>query len=457
MRLNQFPLRMIIFLFLMSLTNFSWSAYISIDGEGRFTSTNEDTQQFIKQQLMFKAIADIYNKELKNLGLDSQLFWQRFDEKFESYFSSVITSMRESAKLEGQATNPEFEKKLRQKRLNLYAKFGRLERALVGFSERRSGKVSGSSNTRFLLISAKVDQKMLNSIYYRFTVDQSERKFSQMFISFEPKLANCSWSDIGVENPADFVKAVEDHWLKQIQGELGDQVEKIEFVAAKDLTEINNYLKTNFALKNSEAVASNKFQSAVLMTIHVQITKNFDEVNDQEREFSFEGYFLITDLTSSKVIQHFDFPLQKSRLSYAEGQQLGSNVASIIAKLPSVEWNQSKKLLANSVRYNGVLQLSVDRIANVFQYLTFVEFIQSRLAGFRPKIAHNIYNGDKAIIDIWFEGDQEKFKQAVSALNQVKVTDNVWAAIPNTENPLNISLVSKIESERSQQEATKTE
>jgi hypothetical protein len=435
----------------------AWSAYITVEGEGRFTNTADDNIGFIKQQLMFKAVQDVYTRELKNLGLDSNLFWKKFDEKFDKYFSSVIPGIREEEKLSNGQSSPEFEKKLRLKRLTMYSKFGRLDRAIVGFSERRSGKVNGAPNTRFLHIAAKVDQQMLNSIYYRFIVDQAERKFSQMLISFEPKLANCNWADLGVENPKDFTQAVESHWLKQIQDELADQVDKIQMATPKDMEEINDYLKTNFALKSSGSFGEGKYQSTVLMTINVQITKNFDEVNDSEREFSFEGYFIVTDLTSSKVIQHFDFPIQKNRLSYAEGQQLGSNIASIIAKLPSLEFNQTKKLLANSVRFNGMVQLSVDRISTIYDYLSFVEFLQARLAGFRPQISHNVFSGEQAVLDVWFEGEQDKVKEAVKALNQQRVAGNVWTSIPDADNPLKITLITKEVVEKAPSEKAQTE
>jgi hypothetical protein len=63
----------------------SLSAATFVDGEGHFFAKDSDSLSFVKKQLLSSAFRNVMTKELDAMGLDSKLFWQQYDKKFEKY------------------------------------------------------------------------------------------------------------------------------------------------------------------------------------------------------------------------------------------------------------------------------------------------------------------------------------------------------------------------------------
>ena len=60
-----------------------------IRGEGRFVSEPSDGHEFVKSQLLYEGFSDILSKEMRNLGLNKDLFWLR-DNLFFNYCKTSL-------------------------------------------------------------------------------------------------------------------------------------------------------------------------------------------------------------------------------------------------------------------------------------------------------------------------------------------------------------------------------
>ena len=137
-----------------------------VEGEGRFYSNDGDSIAFVKKQLLYQAYRDIFSKELQAMNLDHELFWKKYDGKFEEYFNPIHEGLKTKYKISKnyKGNNPSFEVALRRKRLVLKSKFGRLNRAIRSYSEKKMSRSTQMPNSRYINVTAKVSRKVLNNI-----------------------------------------------------------------------------------------------------------------------------------------------------------------------------------------------------------------------------------------------------------------------------------------------------
>ena len=116
------------FVILLSLfLNLGWAVEtdLNIEGEGRFISEEGDSLPFIKEQLLFNSFQDVITKYLKKQGLDSNLFWEKHEQRFDAFFTYIEKELRKND-LSDPKTSAEpskIEKEVRTKRLERKAQF----------------------------------------------------------------------------------------------------------------------------------------------------------------------------------------------------------------------------------------------------------------------------------------------------------------------------------------------
>ena len=87
---------LVVFCLLLSL-NIQAEEYVL--GEGRFNATDDDSLGFVKKQVIHQGFLDVISKELETMGLNKDLFWQKYDEKSKNSFASVELSLKEKYKI----------------------------------------------------------------------------------------------------------------------------------------------------------------------------------------------------------------------------------------------------------------------------------------------------------------------------------------------------------------------
>src|SRR5690606_31097163 len=127
---------------------------------------------FIRSQLLFAATKDAINKELQNMGLNAQGFWQQLDQQFENSFSAVAEELRAKHGLDQEnvsaRSRKNYEQELRARKLTAKSHFGSLARAVSSYSIKNQSRSTQGNSTRYMTIQARIDRRALNSIYSDF-------------------------------------------------------------------------------------------------------------------------------------------------------------------------------------------------------------------------------------------------------------------------------------------------
>jgi len=128
----------IVLLVLISSTTSHSKIIKAVTGLGTFVTKEEDSIRFVKKQLLYNAIKDIYSKTFEQVGLNKGLFWARYNEKFDYYFERIKKKLLKKYKVKNiseltDKSRVDYLTALRLKKHTAMARFGNLNSALVSY------------------------------------------------------------------------------------------------------------------------------------------------------------------------------------------------------------------------------------------------------------------------------------------------------------------------------------
>lgn len=358
-------------LFLFALMGFTFSAFSNqsqlVEGKGSFLSVEDDSVSFVKGQLLRNAFDEIIKRDLTATGLDQQLFYDRYNQKFDEYFLPTEAKLREKYKIRADdngLANAEFQKELRSTRLTLRAKFGNLESAISSYSVIEYGSSPEIPSNKFMTVSAKVDRKQLGAIYSKFTRDVSGRLITAIYLDASFALDDMNWKDVGVILEEDFTTVVKEHWHKILAEKLAPLITNFVIVNPTQRERIKKLISGGpFTYDSIASTEFGEFKDVALLKLQIRMKKISDEPLLDIRTFQIDGGFILQDLLTRKVLAEYDFNTDKHRIVFKNDHDLSSNLATAIYqkpleellalknRLPHFKINDSKSsLIVRSVR-----------------------------------------------------------------------------------------------------------
>lgn len=353
---------------------FSFSLFAQLDeveGEGRFYSRDEDTVAFIKDQLIASAYKDIFTREMKEMGLDSDKFWRNYEDKFAAYFLPIKETLEKQYEINekpSKKNKDDFNKALRKKRLDLKRRYGKLSRAIPKYSIKKMTRSPQVPNSRYIRLKAQVDRKEVNRIYLQFTAENPERHYSTLYMTMNFNLVNTSWTETGVEIQTDFTDVLANHWKDQLTKRLTGKVDKVVVADAARTAELEGFSRMGSEIRRevvsnanqAEAeegkservvedspVLGNDFTSSLWLTMNFTIKKIKENKEAMKREFEFSGDLVLQDLALGKIVKFKDFEERSSTYSLEDLTSLRNSIATAIANIPTPVFNGFEKRLVN--------------------------------------------------------------------------------------------------------------
>ncbi|MDD0853671.1 hypothetical protein HBN50_11225 [Halobacteriovorax sp. GB3] len=417
----------ILTLVMMTVSISSFSAGQYTDGEGRFYSHEDDSLTFVKKQLLYQAFTDVITKEMKKLGLDSQNFWTRYNEKFEAEFQLVQNNLKEKFGIEedkevSTKVRKDFEDALRVKKLNLKSRFGRIERVISSYSVRKMTRSTQMAQSRYMNVSAKVNKKLLTELYYDFTRTEDFRSFNNLFVTVDFKLQDMSWTDLGVKLEKDFTNVIHQYWRNWLLQSLNGVVKDV-IVADESMKEkLVNYLKipveaTAYFDKDKGVLQENttmaimnmddELKQSLWLKIRVDIKKTGDDELVMKRNLIFDGDFILQDLNSKKIVNYYDFITEKASFSFSDEHELSSNSASLVYRLPMNRFKDIKKSLAEMLNEKKRVQLKLRGFRSVGEVESFSKYLQTKGVTLRLSTDVLSIGANETILQVEYRGENQ--------------------------------------------------
>ncbi len=453
----------------------------SVEGDGRFYSRDDDSLAFIKKQLLNNAFRDIITKEMKEMGLDSDKFWQRYEEKFQEYFENVKVGLMAKYKVtdETAGTNAEYQKALRLERLKLKSRYGRITRAIVQHSIKKMSRSPQVPNSRYIKIKAKVNRRELHKIFLSFTNDQSEKHYSTLYVTSSFNLVDTSWSEIGIEVESDFTDVLRNNWKDQIAKSLSTKVDRVVFVDSAQSNELKKFSTLNIeaikqvkdeseaqamagetkspevAKETTEAIAvSNDYASALWLKLNFKIKKTKENTDTQRRDFEISGDLILQDLGSQKVVYFFDFDEMQKSYSYEDPKNLSNGLANAVYQIPMGSFKSFERAVESAKTNLKKVMIEVTEYTNMADLVNLTKFLSDKgvTKQFTPMIKS--FTPNNAKIELEYSGEDQEMVSMLKSFSGSMMTQDSKIFFPSANNPFQVVVKRELKVETSERGPT---
>lgn len=414
-----------------------------ISGEGKFLATEEDGQSDIKKQLLYNAFQDVMNREMKAMGLDSVLFWRKYDEKFEDFFKSQEEKIRQTYGEEAKGKKKvEMENALRQKRQNMRLNFGRISRSVQSYSIKKMTRSTQNPNLRYLSISAKVNREALGQIYRRFTTEGKFKNFSTLYFSISYQLKEGAWSDLGVDSEGELTRVVNDHWKKLLEENLKGEVDEIALIDHAQARSFQDQLGAQAVMDVAQKWSDSHLDMAgsLWLKMVVSVTKLKEGTVGLERSFKIGGDYLLLDLGTGQNLSSGDFAQNEHSYPVENRHSLSSAIANTIYNMPKEEWSDLRRQLAQATPGLSLMAVSVSNLNSIEDLMKLKEFLSQRGAAKQLKPQLSSYSGGSGELSLSFPGNGQELGAFLLSLDELKISDTKMISFRSKSTPFLIEL-----------------
>lgn len=409
-----------ILLFVFSYNVFAQDQFIL--GEGRFLSIKEDSLTFVKQQLLHIAIEDIVSKELVEIGFNKDLFWKKFNDKFdESYLVDkekidLKYKIKEGSLSEDKLNR--YRNSLRYTKLNKRRKFGGLSKIVQRYEIKRMSRSPQNPHSRYLSIEAKIDRDALTKIYFRFVSGKKSSNFGNLYVKAEYELVNCSYSNLGVDTKSDFTNVIMKNWLDWFSKNKPTNMSNVLELEDDLRGKYKDYLK--IPIHNLEEEIPDEFQNSLLVVIKIKINRIKENNLFKEYVYSFSGGGYLKDLSSGKIIYETKIPEIKKHYTNLAFKELSSTLANIVYRIPFSFFVEVKDKVKVSNNANRIMNLKILNYKNMTEIVSLLDILKSR--GLKLSLDAEIasFSREEATALLYYDGQSKDVKKLLENLKQVK-------------------------------------
>lgn len=414
------------FLFLLvSLLSFSAWGQNVVSGEGRFYAADEDSLGFVKTQLHYQAVRDVISKELKTMGLDEKLFWQKYEERFGDYFKSIADQVKEKyADDKGEVPRDkkaDYDKALRARRLSVLSRYGRLQGVVTSYSVKRMTRSPQVPQSRFYQIDAKTDRRAINELYLKFTANDQDRKYKTLYVSLDFKLTSMTWNDAGVEIGTDFTDVVREHWQKWLEDKFGTQIEQVVFTDETLERQLRDFLLIPRDLVFSQRIESgdsslDRFASGLWLKIDVGLEKLREDVLVSKREIAVEGDLLLIELKTNRSVYHDDLAKEKKLFHTDEARAFSSSLASMVYSKPLPSLEKAKKAMGEVSQAKHDYHLKISSLASIQDLMDVGSLLSSKGVIHQARAEVVGFDGKNGTLSLSFRGGRTELSNFLKSL-----------------------------------------
>lgn len=429
-----------------------------IQGEGHFISQDDDSLQFVREQLLSSAIRDVITRELSAMGLEPNHFWQQFDQSFEDYFRPEVKKLKkefglivDSEDQEQQEENhyndarelsqeelQEYNSRLRSKRLQARAHFGNLNRVIPSYTIDRMTRSSQMPNSRYLSLKARVDREILSNIYHEFTAKGEMTHFPRLYVTTEFRLSQMNWTDTGVSLERDFVEVVNEHWKRWLSDNFSNYIDQVVMTDSSTEESLSQFVRMPPEIGSSlevSRISNADFQNSLWLKITIELSKLAEHFDTKQREFAIDGEFVLIDLSNNRPIDSFDFIREVRTFSTEDRHRLSSDLASLVYRIPVIQLDQIARSFSNVSRERQSATIRVSQLAHIGELMKISQEISR--AGISSRLESHIefYDGEQGAIGISFIGDREDLISLLNRFHQRKINDQRLIQIMDFERP----------------------
>ncbi|MAX67327.1 MAG: hypothetical protein QF441_12770 [Bacteriovoracaceae bacterium] len=392
-----------------------------IKGNGSFISAAGDHHEFVKEQLIHEAILSIVSKELENLGLNKELFWQKYEEALNERFDGLENSLKSSLKITDDASARQkrnFSEQLRRKKLVFRKSFMNMHKMLPKFAIKKLSRSSKNPNYRYIRLEGTIDTQLLTKTYYRLVQGKKRSDYGSLYVKTNYDFVGLNYVELGIENENDFEGEITKNWIDWFSRNKPINITNIEILNEAKEDRLAEFLKQPTEEMLSQV--PQEFLNSLLLEIEVTIEKK--KFNKKLNSFSFEymGYAYIKDLETNIVLGTYKFRPSHKQYRITAGVNIANLVANHVYQMAIGSFPRINNTIKETTPVSQIQKLVITNFKNTGELNRFIELVESRGLKFSIRAELESINEKNAQVLMYYDGESSDAKTFLLSLEAAK-------------------------------------
>lgn len=412
---------MLKFILLLALSAHGLFASDFVEGKGSFYATEDDSLSFVKEQLIHSGFSDIITKELKDMGLNEQLFWQKYEEDFTESFSKVDDALKAKYQIEQNPSRDQsdaYKKISRQRKLKMKQGFANLEKVVQSYSIKKMSRSAQNPNSRYIKLSAKVDRNLLGKIYYQFVRGKKSTDYGTLYIHVDYNLKNLTFAELGVMNDNDFTDVVNGYWLKWFSENKPKNIANVEILDSSKLKKLQEYFKLPYEQMMTQI--PELFVNSLYLRIEINLEKVKKDEKFNQYVFAYDGGMFLQDLQNAQVLSSFQFDRQIKSYPLVEQQNISSLVANYVYRMPFGHFSRLNDTIKGIPPMTGIQRVALFDYRNISDVYGLMDLLTSKGIKYSLKPRLESLGSERAELVLFYDGRLPELKEMIKSLRSAK-------------------------------------
>ncbi len=392
-----------------------------VKGDGSFVAEPGDSHSFIKDQLKYEGTKSILSKELETLGLNKDLFWEKYDENLNERYTEIETNLKETLKIDDNSdakAREDFLTKLRSRKLTFRKSFASMDDMLPKFVIKKISRSQKNPRYRYIRMEGEVNRPLLTKTYFRFIRGKKTSDYGSLFINVNYQLKGVSYSDLGIENENDFEGEVTKNWLNWFRKHQPPNIANTEILSGRNEKKLQEYLK----LPN-EAMITNipeVFVNSLLLEIEVVINRTEHDDKLNQSNFNYEGFAYLKDLQTNLVVKTYNFPTSEKSYKLSKKLNLANIIANHVYQMAGTSFSEIVQSIKEITPISSIKRLVLTKFKNINEIDSLLKLVESRGVKYSLRTKLESISKDKADVIIYYDGDYNEIKSFFHGLQAAK-------------------------------------
>ena len=499
--MRTFCIKLLLILFCFN-SAFAKDSYVV---EGEFWAAENDSNNFIKQQLKINALRGALNQFFSQMDLNSSVFWQILERRIatdlenkKNWYDKKIESARDAQKFDDVL---ELETKWRKYRLNYFSNYLEGRRLYLSFAS--AGVTSSMMNPQLKMAKFKVslNRTTVKKLYFDITKSDSNRQYQNLLISFKvsmPFEENIS-SPLLSENINLIKRAVVEKWVSWFEQEYKEVFNN--FIITDDVQErqLNKYIYSppgsvnlvdmsmvknieeqkpddensdlasgpidadnGEALKDGELPSSktttqnsvdsfaksnnemNTFKDSQWLLVKIRLSDLEVDTDFKKMSLVISGGHLFFDLNSREIILSEDYNDDATIFSFQDENTYTSSIGTKLFNLPLNGFRTGKKVFTKAPQINNQAKLKILNIRHPEKILGLSDFLNLGGDSVNLKVSSFDITESGAQITVNFFGELNNLKTKFYDWENKRVLPKTRWHFFSEEDQLNVELIPEL-------------
>lgn len=388
-------------------------------GRGKFKADDDDSYDFIKKQLVHEGFKDIISKELSNLGLNTELFWQKYNSSLEESYAQLEAELKSKYKISSDSSRAQinnYEKELRRKKLIKERSYGGINNIIPRWVVKKISRSQKWPKNRYISIEGDVDRGKLNQFYYSFVKGKQSISDGTLYVKVNFDLRGFSYSDIEIENEKEFDGVISKKWIDWFLINKPPNISNVVLIQG----ELEQKLKAFQNLPTTDMLVNvpSEFMNSLLLDLNLQLELEDSNPALSTYQYQFRGEAFLKNLQSNYVIETFSMRPETKEYRLAKSSSLANILANHLYQLGRDYFPKVTQSIKNITPIKSIQRVSLHDFQSINNIQEVLDMVSDEGVKYSLRTEIESISQGKADVIFFFDG---KIDQIKLLLNQVRV------------------------------------